>query len=146
MIEIKETDVVYKLDKNIRDLKEVQIPENATVFDASNCENFSDLKGLKKYPNLRVLLLRHTAIRGLDLQHISPNVEEVDIRGCQELLFYYSLPERPQKPLHVLISFGGDTVLNSIPKDVNIEIGSDVAWIAKKKQLPIQQAHQNTKG
>ena len=76
MIEIKQNDIVYKLPTGISTLRNVTIPENATVFDASGCRQFYDLEGLRQYPNLRVLLLKETAIDSLDFCYIPENIKE----------------------------------------------------------------------
>ena len=133
MIEITPNDIIYKLDKNACDLTDIQIPQNATVFDASDCENFHDIKLLKRYSNLRILLLSRTDIRGVDLLHIPDFIEAVDIRHCRNLRNYTSLPKRKENPLHVLISFGGERILNSIPPDVDVEIDGWINRITKKK-------------
>jgi len=133
MIEIKETDIIYKLDKNTSYLNETIVPQNATVFDASDCQNFCDIAGLKKYPNLRVLLLSRTDIRATDLSQIPSFIKAVDIRHCPNLKSYSSLPKRANNPLHVLISFGGERILNSIPNGIDIEIEGWINTITKKK-------------
>ena len=133
MIEIKETDIIYKLDKNVCDLTDVKIPQEATVFDASDCENFSNLDELKNYKNLRVLLLSRTGIQGRDLKNIPDFIEAVDIRRCQNLYNYSYLPQRKDNPLYVLLSFAGERILNTIPNNVDIEIEGWVNTIIKRK-------------
>ena len=133
MIEIQPNDIVYKLDPKACDLKDIKIPKNATVFDASDCENFHDIKSLNQYPSLRVLSLSRTDICGSDLQQLPPFVEAVDIRHCPNLRNYSYLPRREKKPLHVLISFGGERILNSIPNGVDIEIEGWISSITHQK-------------
>lgn len=144
MIEIQPNDIVYKLDKNVSNLTDIKIPQNATVFDASDCEKFHDIKSLNKYPALRVLLLSRTDIRSTDLQHLPTFIEAVDIRHCPNLSSYSHLPHREKKPLQVLISFGGERILNSIPDGVDIEIEGWINTICHKRKENIL-AIQNTR-
>lgn len=144
MIKIKESDVVYKLDKSVCNLNEIQIPENATVFDASDCSNFCDLKGLQKYSNLRVLLLKGTDINGSDLNLISSNIKEIDIRHCKNIKNYSRLPKRKETPIRVLISFVGERILNTMPDEVDIEFEGWLNTITRKK-TPTVFIKQNTR-
>ena len=134
MIEIKETDIIYQLDKSALDLQGVQIPRNVTVFDASNCTNFDDLKGLQKYSNLRVLLLNGTDVHASDLQYIPSGVEAIDLRYCKNIKNYSLMPQRAEKPIFAFISFGGERVLDTIPSLVDIEIEGFLNKICSRKK------------
>ena len=122
MIELKEDDIIYKLAPEVVRLDDVQIPENATVFDATNCQNFYDLKGLAQYPKLRVLLLKNTAIDSLDFSYISTNVEDIDVRQCRYIRSFQRFPLRKDKPLHVFTHFMGETILKTVPSHVDLEM------------------------
>ena len=139
MIELKENDIIYKLEPNVSRLDNVQIPENATVFDATNCREFYDLKGLARYPNLRVLLLRNTAIDSLDFPYISENVEEVDVRQCRCLRSFQRFPSRKGKPLHVYSHFTGERILRTVPPHVDLEIDGVFRCLSRHRQsVPIE--------
>ena len=144
MIEINQNDVIYKLNKDVRKLDNIQIPSNATVFDASGCECFNDISGLKNYPHLRVLLLSHTDIRSADLKEIPDFIEAVDIRHCPNLRSYSLLPKRTENPLYVLISFAGERMLHSIPDNLNIEIDGWIKNVCKKNSPKVFKS-QNTR-
>ena len=144
MIEIKETDIIYKLDKNAANLKDIQIPSNTTVFDAEDCSNFYDLKGLQKLENLRILILRNSGISSMDLKDIPKTVEIVDLRGCN-LSSYANLPERPENPLRVLASFGGERLLNTFPPNVDIEMDGWIGSICSHKKREINMENQKTR-
>ena len=134
MIELKEDDVIYKLPPQTANLNDIQIPENATVFDATDCHRFYDLKGLAKYPNLRVLLLKNTAIDSLDFSYISSNVEEMDIRQCRDVRSFQRIPQRTDKPLYVLVHFSGESILNQVPPYVDLEIDGFLKCLSRHRR------------
>ena len=134
MIELKEDDIVYKLAPNVSRLDDIEIPENATVFDATNCQNFHDLKGLAKHPNLRVLLLKNTAIDSLDFSYISENVEDIDIRQCRGIRSLQRFPIRTEKPLRVQIHFVGERILRTVPSYIDLEIDGFFRTISQRRQ------------
>ena len=137
MIEIKQDDVVYKLPQETTNLQNIQIPNNATVFDATDCRNFYDLKGLKEYSNLRVLLLKNTAVESLDFCYIPENVEEIDLRNCRFVSSFMRFPERNGKTLHVLSHFSGERILKQIPPHVDLELDGFFSRISHHKQLTL---------
>ena len=126
VIKIDDKDVIFKLNKDICSLKNVQIPQNATVLDATDCKALYDLSGITRYKNLHTFLLSGTEVNSMELAKLPPETKAVDLRYCKQIRSLSGFRFRPN--LRVLINFSSERMLNSIPDNIVVQVlGSPVS-------------------